>query len=74
MPASPLNVAKLNWLENDPEAPSALEPYVKAYKEKAAKATPVGAFVNNQWASSTLGICLQDDKEAKELHTPSPVR
>ncbi|MCH7625333.1 MAG: LLM class flavin-dependent oxidoreductase, partial [Chloroflexi bacterium] len=52
-------------------APSALEPYVKAYKEKAAKATPVGAFVNNQWASSTLGICLRDDKEAKELGAQS---
>ncbi|MCH8062273.1 MAG: LLM class flavin-dependent oxidoreductase [Chloroflexi bacterium] len=52
-------------------APSSLEPYVRAYKEKAAKATPVGAFVNNQWASSTLGICLEDDKEAKELGAQS---
>ena len=40
-------------------APSSLEPHVKAYRENVKKAKPVGAFVNDQWASSTLGVCLE---------------
>lgn len=52
-------------------APSSLEPYVKAYKERVKNAKPVGAFVNDQWASSTLGICLEDDAEAKRLSAQS---
>lgn len=48
-------------------APGSLEPYVKAYKDKVARANPVGATVNNQWASATLGICLEDNREAREL-------
>ena len=52
-------------------APSSLEPYVKAYKERVKHANPVGAFINDNWASSTLGICLQDDAEAKRLGAES---
>ena len=52
-------------------APSSLEPYVRAYKEKIRHSNPVGAFVNNQWANSTLGICLEDNKEARELGAQS---
>ena len=52
-------------------APSSLEPYVRAYKERVKHANPVGAFINDNWASSTLGICLQDDAEAKQLGAES---
>ena len=52
-------------------APASLEPYVRAYKEKIRHSNPVGAFVNNQWANSTLGICLEDNKEARELGAQS---
>ena len=53
-------------------APESLEPYVRAYKEKVKNASsPVGAFVNDQWASSTLGICLENDSEARELGAQS---
>ena len=52
-------------------APAEMEPHVRAYKENVKKAKPVGAFVNDQWASSTLGVCLDDDKEARELGAQS---
>ena len=52
-------------------APQEMEPHVRAYKENVKKAKPVGASVNDQWASSTLGICLDDDKEARELGAQS---
>ncbi len=52
-------------------APSSLEPYVKQYRESVKKANPVGAFVNDQWASSTLGVCLENDREAKEMGAQS---
>ena len=52
-------------------APSSLEPYVRAYKENVRHAEPVGAFVNDQWANSTLGICLDDNREARELGAQS---
>jgi alkanesulfonate monooxygenase SsuD/methylene tetrahydromethanopterin reductase-like flavin-dependent oxidoreductase (luciferase family) len=52
-------------------APSTLEPYVKSYKENVKHARPVGNFVNGQWASSTLGICLEDNREAQELGAQS---
>ena len=52
-------------------APSSLEPFVRAYKERVKNANPVGAFINDQWASSTLGICLEDDAEAKQMGAQS---
>ena len=48
-------------------APAELEPHVRAYKENVRNATPVGAVINDQWASSTLGVCLEDNKEAREM-------
>ena len=52
-------------------APEELEPHIRTYKENVKKAKPVGAFVNDQWASATLGICLDDDREARELGAQS---
>ncbi len=52
-------------------APSSLEPHIRAYKENVKKANPVGAFINDQWANSTLGICLEDNREARELGAAS---
>ena len=52
-------------------APSALEPFVRAYKEKVRHADPVGVFINDQWANSILWICLEDDREARELGAQS---
>ena len=52
-------------------APATLEPYVRSYKEKVRDANPVGGFVNDQWASASLGICLEDNKEARELGAQS---
>ena len=52
-------------------APSALEPYVQAYKERVRDANPVGGFINDQWASASLGICLEDNREARELGAES---
>ncbi len=51
--------------------PSSSEPYVRAYKEKVRNASPVGAAINDQWASSTIGICLADNREARELGAQS---
>ena len=52
-------------------APSSLEPHIKAYRENVKSANPVGAFVNDQWCNSTLGICLDDNREARELGAAS---
>ena len=52
-------------------APESLAPYVKAYKDKVKNANPVGGFINGQWASSTLGICLENNKEARDLGAQS---
>ena len=48
-------------------APANLEPHVRAYKKKVRQAKPVGAAINDQWASNTLGICLENNREAREL-------
>ena len=52
-------------------APETIAPHVKAYRENIKNAIPVGHFVNNQWANSTQGICLADDREAKEMGAQS---
>ena len=52
-------------------APESVAPYVKRYKDKVKNANPVGEFINGQWASSTLGICLENNKEARDLGTRS---
>ena len=48
-------------------APSVLEHHVRAYKENVKSAVPVGQFVNDQWLSSTMGYCGEDNHEAREL-------
>ena len=52
-------------------APSYLEPHIKAYKERVRHATPVGKVINDQWLSSTMGLCDADDKAARELAAKS---
>lgn len=48
-------------------APENLEPYVRAYKEKVRHSNPVGGTINGQWLNNSLGICLEDNREAREL-------
>ena len=48
-------------------APSLLEPHIRAYKEAVKKAAPVGRFINDQWLSSCMGYCDEDDRSAKDL-------
>jgi len=50
---------------------SYLEPHIKAYKERVRHANPVGKVVNDQWLSSTMGLCDADDKAARELAAKS---
>lgn len=49
-------------------APSVLEPHIKAYRETIKQVRqPVGAFTNNKWLSSCFGYCGEDNREAREL-------
>ena len=48
-------------------APSGMKEQVDKYRENIKKADPVGGFVNNQWASFTLGHCGDNNDEAREL-------
>ena len=52
-------------------APDSLAPYVKKYKEDIKNAKPVGKEINNQWASSTLGVCLKDGEKARNMGAES---
>ena len=52
-------------------APDLLTPHIKSYRQNVKKANPVGGFINDQWASSTLGICLEDGQKARELGAQS---
>ncbi len=52
-------------------APSQLAEHIRKYKRDVANAKPVGKFINNQWLSSTMGLCGEDDDEAVELCTLS---
>jgi len=52
-------------------APDVLKPHIDAYREAIRNAKPVGAVVNNQWCSSTLGYCGENNKEARELAVKS---
>jgi alkanesulfonate monooxygenase SsuD/methylene tetrahydromethanopterin reductase-like flavin-dependent oxidoreductase (luciferase family) len=51
--------------------PAQLAPHIATYKQNVVNATPVGKFINNQWLSSTMGLCGEDDAEALELCTDS---
>jgi alkanesulfonate monooxygenase SsuD/methylene tetrahydromethanopterin reductase-like flavin-dependent oxidoreductase (luciferase family) len=48
-------------------APSILAPHIKAYHDNVRQAKPVGAFINDQWLSSTMAYCGEDNKAAREL-------
>ena len=48
-------------------APSVLEPEIKAYRENIKNANPVGRQVNNQWLSSCFGLCGEDNSATREL-------
>lgn len=48
-------------------APAGMKKHVDAYRENIKKATPVGQFVNNQWANFTLGHCGDNNEKAQEL-------
>jgi alkanesulfonate monooxygenase SsuD/methylene tetrahydromethanopterin reductase-like flavin-dependent oxidoreductase (luciferase family) len=52
-------------------APSILAPHVQAYHEKVRQAQPVGAFINDQWLSSTMAFCDEDNKAGRELAAQS---
>ncbi len=50
--------------------PTVLEPHIKEFHETPAS-IPVGSSVNKQWGSQTIGICTEDDNEAREMATRS---
>jgi len=52
-------------------APSVLEPSIKAYREAIKNANPVGGAINNKWLSSCFGLCGEDDMATKELAAQS---
>jgi alkanesulfonate monooxygenase SsuD/methylene tetrahydromethanopterin reductase-like flavin-dependent oxidoreductase (luciferase family) len=52
-------------------APAQMAEHIEKYKRDVVNATPVGAFINNQWLSSTMGLCGEDDAEARDLCTLS---
>ena len=47
--------------------PELLKPHIQAYREGIRHASPVGGAVNDQWCSSTVGYCGEDNREAREL-------
>ena len=51
--------------------PGELQPYIQAYKEKSRDAKPVGSAVNTQWATATMGICQENNREGRELASQS---
>ena len=53
-------------------APSYLAPaHQGSTRSACATPSPVGKFVNDQWLSSTMGLCDADDKAARELAAKS---
>jgi alkanesulfonate monooxygenase SsuD/methylene tetrahydromethanopterin reductase-like flavin-dependent oxidoreductase (luciferase family) len=48
-------------------SPSYLVPHITKYKERVRHAKPVGKFINDQWLSSTMGLCDWDNSAAREL-------
>src|SRR5207302_7478110 len=47
-------------------APGQSENAVKEYRRRIASCNPVGKFVNNKVSAFTIGMCLEDRKEAQE--------
>jgi alkanesulfonate monooxygenase SsuD/methylene tetrahydromethanopterin reductase-like flavin-dependent oxidoreductase (luciferase family) len=52
-------------------APSVLAPHIEADHDKVRQAKPVGAFINDQWLSSTMAYCGEDNAAARELAAKS---
>jgi len=52
-------------------SPSYLAPHIAQYKERVRHATPVGKIINDQWLSSTMGLCDADNTGARELAAKS---
>ena len=52
-------------------APAVLAPHIKTYHDNVRQAKPVGAFINDQWLSSTMAYCGVDNKAARELAAQS---
>jgi alkanesulfonate monooxygenase SsuD/methylene tetrahydromethanopterin reductase-like flavin-dependent oxidoreductase (luciferase family) len=52
-------------------SPSYLVPHIAKYKERVRHAKPVGKFINDQWLSSTMGLCDWDNTAARELAAKS---
>jgi alkanesulfonate monooxygenase SsuD/methylene tetrahydromethanopterin reductase-like flavin-dependent oxidoreductase (luciferase family) len=48
-------------------APSVLEEHISKYKRDVKNAKPVGKFVNDQWLSSVMGLCGDDDVATRDL-------
>ena len=48
-------------------AADGLSEHIKRYKANIKEARPVGAFVNDQWASFTIANCGEDNEKAREL-------
>lgn len=48
-------------------APSGMKQHIDKYKRDIKTATPIGGFINNQWANFTLGHCGDDNQDAQEL-------
>jgi len=51
--------------------PAQLAEHIAKYKRDVVNAKPVGKFINNQWLSSTMGLCGEDDQAALDLCTTS---
>jgi alkanesulfonate monooxygenase SsuD/methylene tetrahydromethanopterin reductase-like flavin-dependent oxidoreductase (luciferase family) len=48
-------------------APAVTAEHIAKYKRDVKHAKPVGKFINDQWLSSVMGLCGEDDDEAREL-------
>ena len=51
-------------------APGVLESSLSIYREKVKNAQPVGEFVNNQFAATTMALIAPTDEEAIEYGKP----
>jgi len=47
--------------------PDVLAEHVKTYRQNVQKATPVGAFINNQFSVSIHAYCGEDNRQAREI-------
>lgn len=52
-------------------APAGMKRHVDSYRENIKSASPVGSFVNNQWANFTMGYCGDNNEKAQALGAQS---